>query len=137
MNERWNNINSQWQNTEIVYISNEKYNMSIQSNLDALKSTLLRETNKNQPITVGQAIVLSDLLLELYGAIQSIPVPTLDEVLEAGNTSDLGAGVASITVGRTSALSSIGILGDEPIVTNGLVRLVIGGVECKIEAQVA
>jgi branched-subunit amino acid transport protein len=111
--------------------------MSIQSNLDALKSTLLRETNKNQPITVGQAIVLSDLLLELYGAIQSINLPTLDAVLEAGNTSDLGASIASITVGGTSALSSIGILGDEPVVTNGLVRLVIGGSVCKLSAEIS
>lgn len=110
--------------------------MSIQSNLDALKATLVKIPNKSQPITVEQAITLSNLLLELYGAIQSVEVPTLQEVLDEGNTADIGLTVAGITLGETSELSSIGLLGEEPITTNGILRLVIGGVEVKVSAEI-
>lgn len=60
--------------------------MSIQNNLDALKATLVGIPNKSQPITVAQAITLSNLLLEMYGAI--LIIPTLDEVTTAGNTTN-------------------------------------------------
>lgn len=101
--------------------------MSIQSNLDALKATLMRATDKNQPITVSEALVLSNLLLELYGAIQSIPVPALDEVLLAGNTSEEGASIGFINVGSTADLSGITVGADSPVTQNATVTMVIGG----------
>lgn len=110
--------------------------MSIQNNLDALKATLVGIPNKSQPITVAQAITLSNLLLELYGAIQSVEGPTLQEVLDEGNTADIGLTVASITLGGESELSSIRLFGAEPLIPNGILRLVIGGVEVKVQAEI-
>jgi len=110
--------------------------MSIQNNLDALKATLVGIPNKSQPITVAQAITLSNLLLELYGAIQSIEVPTLQEVLNEGNTADIGLTVAGITLGGTSELSSIGLLRGEPLIANGILSLVVSGVEVKVSAKI-
>lgn len=110
--------------------------MSIQNNLDALKATLVGIPNKSQPITVAQAITLSNLLLELYGAIQSVEVPTLQEVLDEGNTADIGLTVASITLGETSELSSIGLLGEAVLTPNGVLTLVVSGVEVKVSAEI-
>lgn len=109
--------------------------MSIQNNLDALKATLVRIPNKSQPITVAEATILSDLLLELYGAIQSISAPDLQTVLDTGNISDTGMTVGSITLGSTNELSGVVTAATASLTPNAVVELTIDGFVHKIAAQ--
>lgn len=109
--------------------------MSIQDEIGALKATLVREVNKEQPITVAQALQLVNIISQLGGL-------TLQDVCDNDNTAEsisisgvLGLSVDGVSF-TSNQLNDVGLLANEPLTPNANIVLYLNGTPYRVAAQI-